>query len=78
MLWVEIGISLFNVVAIWLTTHRYILWGCILGVIGQVGWVGLFVYTKQYGIVPMEILLASIYFKHIWKYYKRKQNVYQG
>lgn len=78
MFWIEIGISLFNVAAVWLTTHRYFLVGCISGAVGQIGWVWMFVYTNQYGIIPMEILLASIYIKHIYKYLRKKKNVYQG
>lgn len=72
MLWIEILISLFNVGAIWLTTHKRILWGCLIGAVAQVGWAIMFLYTKQYGIIPMEIILLSIYTKHLYKAVKGK------
>ncbi len=65
---IELCLSILNIWAVWLMREKRILAGCICGSLGEFGWVVLFFYTGQWGIVPMEAILFLIYADYLYKY----------
>ena len=60
MFWIEIILSIWAVIAVRLLAQGHKL-GPPIGWVGQVMWVSMWIYTKQYGFILIDTGLAYIY-----------------
>ena len=60
MFWIEIFLSIWALAAVRLLAQGHKL-GPLVGWVGQVLWVSMWIYTKQYGFILIDTGLAYIY-----------------
>ena len=60
MFWIEIILSIWALIAIRLLAQGHQL-GPLLGWVGQVLWVSMWIFTEQYGFILIDTGLAYIY-----------------
>ncbi len=65
MLAIELTLSVVTLSCVWMLKEGYKRQGAIVGALSQLGWIALFAYTGQYGLLPYEVTLISIYIKEL-------------
>ena len=64
MIYIEVALSLWTLVAIRLFGHGRKL-GSIMAVTANIGWLSMWMYTKQYGFILVALGLLLIYWERL-------------
>jgi hypothetical protein len=69
-LFFELFATVFTVAAMWNYSNRRVMWGALMGLTSQVGWWGVMIVGGLWGLIPINLIMAGIHMRAIWKEWK--------
>jgi len=71
MIFIELILSGWTLLTIWMITNHHHKWGVPLALGTQFCWIGMWLYTGQYGFLLIDFGMIAIYSESLYRRFKR-------